>query len=100
MAGPRYDATVARKLRDLKKPFDHGWTMDIVEHFQPKQDAEWQYYVELRVYENEIAGFNEIQRMEIGNYLVLCQNMIQSYNIKCELGGVPGDPPKNKRTKG
>jgi hypothetical protein len=100
MAGPRYNATIGRKIREIKKPFDHGWTLDIVEHEQTKRDDEYAYYVELRIYENEIAAFSEKQRLEIGNYLMLCQIMIQSYNIKCELGGVPGDPPQNKRTKG
>lgn len=93
----RYGPVVAAAWRKIKKPY--RFTVDVVVHDQGMYDGTYIYYVELRVYENEILAYNEIQRMEIMQYLLDCQNMIQSYNIRCELGGAPGDPPQPRRVK-
>jgi hypothetical protein len=77
-----YDRVVARALRQIKKPFP--FSMDIVQH--PS-------YVELRVYENQIMGMGDMNRLKVMEYLTAVQDIVSSYGIRCELGGAAGDPP-------
>jgi hypothetical protein len=92
-----YGPVVAEAWRKIKKPYK--FTVDVVVHDQRHltTDDGIKYFVELRVYENELLAFNEAKTIEIMEYLSLCQNMIQSYNIECILGGVAGDPPQPRR---
>lgn len=88
---PGYDANVAKAWRAIKKPFK--FTVDVQVYDQPQHET-LKYFVQLVVYSDEIHEFNENQRLQIMEYLVLCQSMIESYGIKCFLGGIEGSPPK------
>lgn len=90
MVGSRYDKTVAKAWRQIKKPFK--FTVDVQEYDQPTHETH-KYFVQLVVYSDEIQEFSEIQRMQIMEYLYMCKNVIESYGIVCILGGVDGSPP-------
>jgi hypothetical protein len=92
MTGSRYNKDVARAWRQVKKPF--RFTVDVNVYDQPgHENPNYRYFVELVVYSTEIEEFNENQRLMIMEYLTLCQSVIESYGIKCFLGGVEGPPP-------
>lgn len=78
-----YDRAVAKAFREAKKPFP--FIVDVVQHPD---------YVELRVYENEILGLSDMQRLQVMEYLTLAQSIIETFQIKVHLGGAEGDPPR------
>lgn len=92
----RYDKTIRAAVeREIKKPFK--FTVDFVEHDQGYYDDKYVYYVELRVYDNEVLSFSDDQWQAALSYLLSVQNVIQLNGIRCELGGVAGDPPTKSR---
>jgi hypothetical protein len=92
MTGSRYNKEVAKAWREVKKPY--RFTVDVNVYDQPgHENPDYRYFVELVVYSDEIQEFSEMQRLRIMEYLVLCQSVIESYGIKCFLGGVEGPPP-------
>ena len=83
----KYDVEAGLAIRQVKKP-RFKFVMDVVEHPD---------YLELRVYEDEVMEMNETQRMELMNYLIMCQRIVESFGVKCYPGGVVGKPPPRKR---
>lgn len=47
----------------------------------------------VRVYENQIMGYNDAQRQDILEYLEKLKDMIQSLGFRAGLEGAAGDPP-------
>ena len=69
---------MAKKIREIKKP---------VKHFQLDVRAR-PNYLALTVYEENIMEYDEMKRMEIMEYLVLCKKLIESYGVRCEIEGI------------
>jgi hypothetical protein len=80
----KYGIQEGLAIRNVKKP-SFKFTMDTIEHPD---------YVELRIYEDEIMEFNETQRFEVMEYLIMCQRVVESFGHKCYPGGVVGKPPR------
>jgi hypothetical protein len=85
MSESKYTKEMARKVRDIPKP-DKAKRLvtSVVEHPD---------YLELVVWENQIMEMDSDLRGHVFQYLLKCRDMIQSYGIRCELGGRVGDPP-------
>lgn len=45
-------------------------------------------YLALTVYESNIMQYNESERMQVMEYLLMCRKLIQSYGTPCELEGM------------
>ena len=69
---------MAKKIRGLKPPVKN-LILDI--RARPN-------YLALTVYESNIMEYNESQRMQIMEYLLLVRNLIQSYETPCEIEGM------------
>jgi len=69
---------MAKKIRDIKCPVKN-LRLDI--RARPN-------YLALTVYESNIMEFNESQRMNIMEYLLLVKNLITSYGTPCEIEGM------------
>lgn len=80
---PVYTKEMAKRLRDIPKPAP-ALVTSVYEH--PN-------YLELVVWENQIMEMGDDMRANVFQYLIKCRDMIQSYGIRCELGGREGDPP-------
>ena len=92
MTGYKYNREVAAAVREVVKPFK--FTMDIVEHDQPTL-----YYVELRLYDNEVLAMSDEKWQQCLAYTLKVKDVIQLFGIRCELGGVAGDPPQKSQKK-
>ena len=77
-----YSLDMARAVRKLPLPVKN-LQMDIVG--LPNTLA-------IRVYEEDIMQYNETKRMEIMEYLVTVQKLIESYGVPCLIDGVRYDP--------
>jgi hypothetical protein len=73
-----YTVDMAKKIRDIKCPVKN-LKLDI--RARPN-------YLALTVYESNIMEFNENQRMNIMEYLLLVRNLIISYGTPCEIEGM------------
>jgi predicted methyltransferase len=73
-----YTVDMAKKVRDIKCPVKN-LRLDI--RARPN-------YLALTVYESNIMEFNESQRMNIMEYLLLVRNLITSYGTPCEIEGM------------
>lgn len=69
---------MAKKIRDVKVPVK-GLKLDI--KARPN-------YLALTVYEDNVMEYNESQRMQLMEYLLLVRKLIQSYGSPCEIEGV------------
>jgi len=78
MAKISYTVDMAKKIRDIKCPVKN-LRLDI--RARPN-------YLALTVYESNIMEFNESQRMNIMEYLLLVRNLITSYGTPCEIEGM------------
>ena len=78
MAKIRYTVEMAKKIRDLKVPVK-GLKMDI--RARPN-------YLAITVYEDNVMEYNESQRMQLMEYLLLVRQLIQSYGSPCEIEGI------------
>lgn len=78
MAKITYTVEMAKKLRELKPPVKN-LILDV--RARPN-------YLALTVYESNIMEYNESQRMQIMEYLLMCRQLIQSYGTPCELEGM------------
>lgn len=76
-----YTKQMAKSLREIKKPFP-GIIIDI---------AEYPEFLTIRMYEDNIMSFDINQRVLITDYISLVRKMIESYGVRCEFEGVPGD---------
>lgn len=73
----RYDLTMARAVRNIKKPVK-GLVMDI----RGLPD-----FLAVSVYEENIMEYNESERMAIMEYLITVRDVIRSYGVPCEIQG-------------
>lgn len=73
-----YTVEMAKKIREIKVPVRH-LKMDI--RARPN-------YLALTVYEDNIMEYNESQRMQIMEYLLMVRQLIMSYGTPCELEGI------------
>jgi hypothetical protein len=78
MAKISYDIGMAKAIRQLKQPV-RGLKMDIIA--RPN-------YLAVTVYESNIMEYNDSQRADIMEYLLLVRQVIQSYGTPCEIEGV------------
>jgi hypothetical protein len=78
MAKISYTLEMAKKIREIKVPVKH-FKMDI--RARPN-------YLAITVFEDNIMEYNESQRMQIMEYLLLVRSLIISYGTPCELEGV------------
>ena len=78
MAKISYTIDMAKKIRDIKCPVKN-LLMDV--RARPN-------YLALTVYESNIMEFNESQRMQVMEYLLLVRNLIMSYGTPCEIEGM------------
>jgi len=88
-APTEYSVTIGKAIRKLKSPVP-GLIVDIVTHPD---------FLELRVYENQIMSYDITQREAIMQHLYLMKDIVESHSVRCEFGGVAGDPPQSKRKK-
>ena len=73
-----YTVEMAKKVRSIKPPVKN-LILDI--RARPN-------YLALTIYESNIMEFNESQRMQIMEYLLMVRQLIQSYGTPCELEGM------------
>ena len=69
---------MAKAVRQVKQPVK-GLKMDI--RARPN-------YLALTVYESNIMEYNDGQRADIMQYLLLVRQLIQSYGTPCEIEGI------------
>ena len=74
----QYTVDMAKKIRGIKPPVKN-LTLDIRARSN---------YLALTVYESNIMEYNESQRMQVMEYLLLVRNLIQSYGTPCEIEGM------------
>lgn len=73
-----YNLSMAKAVRQIKPP-PFKFTVDI----RPAPN-----YIAVVVYEQEIMEYNENQRMQVMEYLIMIRNVIQSYGTRCEIDGI------------
>ena len=78
MASIKYTVEMAKKIREIKVPVK-GLKMDI--RARPN-------YLALTVYEENVMEYNESQRMQLMEYLLLVRQLIMSYGTPCEIEGI------------
>jgi hypothetical protein len=81
-----YNATIQKAWRRIPKPVNH-LTVAIVEY----PDALF-----VRVYENEIMGYSEGDRVKIMTYLEEVRKTIEMFGIQAHIEGIAGDAPRAK----
>ena len=74
----KYTVEMAKKIRDIKCPVKN-LKLDI--RARPN-------YLALTVYEENVMEYNESQRMQLMEYLLLVRQLIESYGSPCEIEGV------------
>jgi hypothetical protein len=87
MAKISYDIGMAKAVRQLKQPVK-GLKMDVVA--RPN-------YLALTVYESNIMEYNDGQRADIMEYLLLVRQLIQAYGTPCEIEGVKYDSERKRK---
>jgi len=78
MAKISYTIDMAKKLRELKPPVK-GLQVDV--RARPN-------YLAITVYESNIMEYNESQREQIMNHLLMMRQLIMSYGTPCEIEGM------------
>jgi hypothetical protein len=78
MAKISYTVEMAKKLRELKPPVK-GLEVDV--RARPN-------YLAITVYESNIMEYNESQREQVMNHLLLMRQLIMSYGTPCEIEGM------------
>ena len=78
MAKIKYTVEMAKKIRDIRVPVK-GLKMDI--RARPN-------YLAITVYEENVMEYNESQRMQLMEYLLLVRQLIMSYGTPCEIEGI------------
>jgi hypothetical protein len=74
----KYTVEMAKKLRGIKPPVKN-LILDI--RARPN-------YLALTVYESNIMEYNESERMQVMEYLLLVRQLIQSFETPCEIEGM------------
>jgi hypothetical protein len=78
MAKIKYSVEMAKKVREIKVPVK-GLRLNVIA--RPN-------YLALTVYEENVMEYNESQRMQLMEYLLMVRSLIQSYGSPCEIEGV------------
>jgi len=78
MAKITYTKEMAKKIREIKPPVKK-LLLDIRSRSN---------YLALTVYESNIMQYNEIDRMAIMDYLLMVRQLIESFNVPCEIEGM------------
>ena len=84
-----YTSTVERIFKTTKCPY-RGFVVDLVEH---------QDYLELRVYEENIAEYTDEQKVGLAEYLYKIRDAIRLTGTKCHIQGSL-DPVPYKKWEG
>lgn len=75
-----YNLEMAKAVRKIKKPYKN-LVVDIMA--RPN-------YIAVVIYEDQVMEFEVDQRVNIMEYLMMVRDVIQSYNVRCELEGAKG----------
>ena len=76
-----YTKEMARKLRELRTP-THDLQMDIVEYPE---------FLAIRLYEDNFSQYDGSVKMRVIDYVEMVKKIIESYGVRCELEGKPGE---------
>lgn len=79
-----YTKQMANAVRQVKKPFPNI-IIDIVKYPE---------FLTIRMYEDNIMAFDINQRVLITDYIGLVKKVIESFGVRCEFEGVPGNGRK------
>jgi hypothetical protein len=72
---------MARKLREVKKPAN-DLQMDIIEYPE---------FLAIRLYEDNFSQYDGSLKMRVIDYVEMIKKIIESYGVRCELEGKPGE---------
>lgn len=81
----RYTKAMSEAVQRIKPPYK-GMIVDIVE---------FDNYLAVRVYENQIMAMSEGQKVTVMEYLQLLRSTIESFGVTCHFDGAIGDPPRS-----
>jgi len=84
-----YNLEMAKAVRNIKPPVK-GLIFDI---------ATRPNYLAILVYESNIMEYNDSQREQIMNYLLMVRKIIMSYGTPCEIEGVKDEKTKQLGVK-
>lgn len=76
-----YTKEMARKIRELNKPVN-DLKLDIVKYPE---------FLAIRLYESNFIRYEDSIRVRVIDYIQMVKNIIESYGVRCELEGVPGE---------
>lgn len=77
----KYTVQMAKDIRKIKCPVK-GLIMDI--RARPN-------YLAVTIYEDNVMEYNESERMQLMEYLLLVRDVIKAYGTPCELEGWAGN---------
>jgi len=76
-----YTKEMAIKIRDLHKPVK-GLRMDIVKYPD---------FLAIRLYEDNFKQYDGSMKMKVIDYVEMVKKIIESFGVRCELEGAPGE---------
>jgi hypothetical protein len=76
-----YTKEMAKKLRELRTP-THDLQMDIIEYPE---------FLAIRLYEDNFSQYDGSVKMRVIDYVEMVKKIIESYGVRCELEGKPGE---------
>ena len=85
-----YTNDMARRIRQIKPPVKN-LKLDI--RARPN-------YLALTVYESNIMEYNESQRMQVMEYLLMVRDLITSYGTPCEIEGMKYTHEQSRALRG
>lgn len=86
-----YTEEVEKVFRAIPAPYKK-LVVDVVEHESPA-------FLELRVYQPNIATFRQKEKIEIAGYLYQIRDMIRLCGVQCEILGVESAPPEKDKVR-
>ena len=81
MASIKYTVEMAKKIREIKVPVK-GLKMEI--RARPN-------YLAITIFEDNVMEYNESQRMQLMEYLLLVRQLVMAYGTPCEIEGWAGN---------
>ena len=76
-----YNKEMALKIRELKKP-SSDLKMDIVKYPE---------FLAIRLYEDNFARYDGSMKMRVIEYIEMVKKILESYGVRVELEGKPGN---------
>ena len=76
-----YTKEMAQKIREISCPA-RDLQMDIVKYPE---------FLAIRLYEDNFAKYDGSIRMRVIDYIEMIKKLIESYGVRCELEGKPGE---------